>query len=121
MSLLRPTSHMLPLIGWKEDIGLPELGLGKLIAKIDTGARTAALHAENISIMGRRVAFTMELGGKKRNCIARLSELKRVKSGRLYLVPVSEDTRGHGTTGMASFWKQQLQELLQSAPRRSPG
>ena len=48
-------------------------------------------------------------------------ELKRVKSGRLYLVPVSEDTRGHGTTGMASFWKQQLQELLQSAPRRSPG
>ncbi len=46
-------------------------------------------------------------------------ELKRVKNGRLYLIPASEDTRGHGTTGMAKFWKQQLQELLQTAPRRT--
>ena len=92
MSLLRPTFHMLPQIGWKEDIGLPELGLGKIIAKIDTGARSAALHAENISIMGRRVGFTMELGGKRRNCIARLSELKRVKSsnGHSELRPLIE-------------------------------
>jgi homoserine O-acetyltransferase len=29
---------------------------------------------------------------------------------------VHEDTRGHGTTGMAKFYKQQLQELLQTAP-----
>ena len=46
-------------------------------------------------------------------------ELKRVKNGRLYLIPASADTRGHGTTGMAKFWKQQLQELLQTAPRRA--
>ena len=45
-------------------------------------------------------------------------ELKRVKNGRLFLIPASEDTRGHGTTGMAVFWKQQLQELLRTAPRR---
>jgi homoserine O-acetyltransferase len=45
--------------------------------------------------------------------------LKRVKNGRLYLIPASEDTRGHGTTGMAKFWKQQLQEFLQTAPRRT--
>ena len=45
-------------------------------------------------------------------------ELKRVKNGRLYLIPASEDTRGHGTTGMAKLWKQQLQELLQTTPRR---
>ncbi len=45
-------------------------------------------------------------------------ELKRVKDGRLYLIPASEDTRGHGTTGMAKFWKQQLQELLQTAAHR---
>jgi homoserine O-acetyltransferase/O-succinyltransferase len=44
--------------------------------------------------------------------------LKRVKNGRLYLIPASEETRGHGTTGMAKFWKQQLQEFLQTAPRR---
>ena len=45
--------------------------------------------------------------------------LKRVKTGKLHLIPASEDTRGHGTTGMAKFWKQQLQELLQSAPKRT--
>ena len=46
-------------------------------------------------------------------------ELKRVKNARLFLIPASEDTRGHGTTGMAKFYKQQIQELLQSAPRRA--
>jgi homoserine O-acetyltransferase/O-succinyltransferase len=44
-------------------------------------------------------------------------ELKRVKGGRLYLIPGSEETRGHGTTGMAKFWKGQLQELLAGAAR----
>jgi homoserine O-acetyltransferase len=46
-------------------------------------------------------------------------ELKRVKNGRLYLIPASEDTRGHGTTGMAKLWKQQLQQLLDNTPRRA--
>jgi homoserine O-acetyltransferase len=46
-------------------------------------------------------------------------EMKRVKNGRLFLIPASEDTRGHGTTGMAKFWKQQLQDFLQAAPRRA--
>ena len=43
--------------------------------------------------------------------------LKRVKNARLYLIPASEDTSGHGTTGNARFYKQQLQELLDTAPR----
>ena len=46
-------------------------------------------------------------------------ELKRLKSAKLYLIPASEETRGHGTTGVAKFWKQQLQELLEQAPRRA--
>src|SRR5262249_42340601 len=46
-------------------------------------------------------------------------ELKRVKNGRLYLIPASEATRGHASTGMAKFWSQQLQQLLQTAPRRT--
>ena len=45
--------------------------------------------------------------------------LKRVKNGRLYLIPASEETRGHGTTGMAKFWKDELGQLLQTAPRRA--
>jgi len=33
--------------------------------------------------------------------------------------PSSEETFGHGTTGRAKFWKKELAELLQSAPRRA--
>jgi homoserine O-acetyltransferase len=49
-------------------------------------------------------------------------ELARIKNGRFYLIPASADTRGHGTTAMAKFWKAQLQELLAAAPvRAKPG
>jgi homoserine O-acetyltransferase len=44
--------------------------------------------------------------------------LKRIRNARLYLIPASEDTRGHGTTGMARFWKGALQEFLATVPRR---
>jgi homoserine O-acetyltransferase/O-succinyltransferase len=45
--------------------------------------------------------------------------IKRVKNGKLYLIPVSEQTSGHATTGNAAFYKRQLEELLQMAPRRA--
>ncbi len=45
--------------------------------------------------------------------------MKRVRHGTLYLIPASEETTGHLTTGNAKFYKQQLQELLQTAPRRT--
>jgi homoserine O-acetyltransferase/O-succinyltransferase len=45
--------------------------------------------------------------------------LKHVKNGRIYLIPASTETRGHATTANAAFYKQQLQELLQSAPQRT--
>ncbi len=44
--------------------------------------------------------------------------LERVKNGRLLLIPASEATTGHGTTGQARFYSQALRELLASAPRR---
>jgi homoserine O-acetyltransferase/O-succinyltransferase len=44
-------------------------------------------------------------------------EIKRVRNGRVLLIPGSEETVGHGTTFRATFWKQHLAELLQSAPR----
>jgi homoserine O-acetyltransferase len=46
-------------------------------------------------------------------------ELKRVKNGHLYLIPASDQTSGHGTVGQAKFYKQQLHELLQTAPRQA--
>ena len=44
-------------------------------------------------------------------------ELPRVRNARLLLIPASAETRGHGTTAFARFYKVQLAELLQQAPR----
>jgi homoserine O-acetyltransferase/O-succinyltransferase len=44
-------------------------------------------------------------------------EIKRVKNGRVLLIPTSDQTVGHGTTAQAMFWKNELTELLKSAPR----
>lgn len=45
--------------------------------------------------------------------------LKRIKNAKLLLIPASNDSRGHLTTGSAKFYKQQLQELLQTAPQKT--
>ena len=45
--------------------------------------------------------------------------LERVKNAKLLLIPAGEETSGHGTTGDARFYKRQLQELLDTAPRQA--
>ncbi len=45
--------------------------------------------------------------------------IKRIKNGKLYLIPASTETRGHLTTGNAAFYTEQLKELLQTAPQRT--
>ena len=41
-------------------------------------------------------------------------EIKRVKRGRFILIPISDQTRGHGTHTLPAIWQQYLKELLVS-------
>lgn len=41
------------LIGWREWLAFPEWGIPAVKVKIDTGARTSALHAEDLEIVDR--------------------------------------------------------------------
>jgi homoserine O-acetyltransferase len=44
-------------------------------------------------------------------------EIKRVRNARYVLLKGGPDTRGHGTTGMAKLWKDELADLLRKAPK----
>lgn len=45
--------------------------------------------------------------------------VKRIKNGKIDLIPASSETRGHLTTGDAKFYSGQLQELLRVTPQRA--
>ncbi len=49
-------------------------------------------------------------------------EIKRVKRGRAVIVPLSPDTRGHGTHTIAKVWQKYLRKLLRESAHaaRSP-
>jgi len=38
--------------------------------------------------------------------------IAQVKSGQVFVIPASADTRGHGTTGMAKLWRDRLAKFL---------
>ena len=46
-------------------------------------------------------------------------EIKRVKRGGFVLIPISDQTRGHGTHSLPELWKQHLARLLEESKPQS--
>ena len=46
-------------------------------------------------------------------------EIKRVKNGRYVLLPITDQTRGHGTHTIASIWQGYLKKLLKNSNQPS--
>lgn len=76
------------VVGWREWLRLPDLGVKLIKAKVDTGARTSALHAEDLRFVsrgGRRyVRFTVHPKQRQRRtkveAVAPLVGHRRVRS-----------------------------------------
>jgi hypothetical protein len=84
------------IVGWREHVALPEWGIKAIKAKIDTGARTSAIHVDNIQhLSSGRVRFDVIVGhrGGERECVpveADLLRMSRIRSsaGREHERPV---------------------------------
>lgn len=86
------------IVGWKEWVTLPDLGLPAIKAKIDTGAATSSLHAYNIKyvrIDGKRhVRYELHPIQKSKKpivkCISPVVDMREVRSstGESKLRPV---------------------------------
>ena len=73
------------LVGWNEFVDLPEWGIRRLVAKVDTGARSRALHVDDLEVLPRnRLRFDVVVHRDHRErhvgVVARISRRSRVRS-----------------------------------------
>jgi hypothetical protein len=83
----RPRRGPALTIGWREWIGLPELGIEAIRAKVDTGARSSSLHAREIQLFDkdgeRWVRFEVLLDhGRERGTILTSAPVVDIRSIR---------------------------------------
>jgi ribosomal protein S6--L-glutamate ligase len=82
----RLATHL--ILGWEEWVALPELGLPAIKAKVDTGARTSALHASYVEPFGPARSRKLRFGVRpvpnrddiEIQCTARLLGQRLVRS-----------------------------------------
>jgi hypothetical protein len=72
------------MVGWRELVSLPEIGIENIPAKIDTGARTSSLHAHVLDDFRRGgerfVRFAVDWGGERHFCEAVHVDLRGITS-----------------------------------------
>ena len=81
-------TESLPVIGWREWVGLPELGVKRVKVKVDTGARSSSLHAVDIEEFHRNgqdfvrfVVYPRQNSDQKQiTCEAPVLEFREVRS-----------------------------------------
>lgn len=85
-------------IGWRELVSIPELTKHKIKAKVDTGARTSALHVTNLELVPRgasvyahfKIHPMQDSATPAIKCSAKLIEKRKIRSstGQYTIRPV---------------------------------